>query len=98
MFYLRRKQVGVLASAHCNNTYPKFNTPQRKVELANFAEKIAADCSVPAVGFNRDGIIKHIQDFFNEQRRHKKRKLVCDKYIFNLPELQLGSCRSTLAK
>ena len=72
----------MLASAHWNDTYPKFNTPEKKVELTKFSEKIAKECAVPAAGFNKEGIAKHIQDFFNEQRRyHKKRKWVCDMYI-----------------
>ena len=78
MFYFRRKQVGVLAAAHWNHTYPKFNTPERKAELAKLAASINKECAVPAAGFNTDGIARHIQDFFNEQRRYKKRKLVCD--------------------
>lgn len=61
---------------HWDNQYPKFNTPERKSELAKFAETIAKECAVPAVGFNKDGIEKHIKDFFSEQRRYKKRKLV----------------------
>ena len=69
----------MLASAHWNNTYPKFNTPKKKVELARFAEDIEKECAVPALGFNKDGIAKHIQDFFNEQRRYKRRKLVCNR-------------------
>ena len=66
----------MLASAHWKNT-PKFNTPEKKLELAKFAEKIEKECAAPAVGFNKEGISKHIQDFFNEQRRYKKRKRVC---------------------
>lgn len=83
IFYFRRKQVGVLACEHWNNTYPKFNTPVRKAELAKFAESIVKKCAVPAAGFDKEGIAKHIQDFFNEQRRYKKRKLVGDKYMLN---------------
>lgn len=76
LLYPRRKQVGVLACEHWNNQYPKFNTPERKAALAKFAEQIAPECAVPAAGFNKDGIAKHIQDFYNEQRRYQKRKLV----------------------
>ena len=68
----------MLASAHWNNTYPKFNTPKKRVELTKFAEEIEKECAVPVLGFNKDGIAKHIQDFFNEQRRYKRRKLVCN--------------------
>ena len=45
-----------------------------KAELAKFAASINKECAVPAAGFNIDGIARHIQDFFNEQRRYKKRK------------------------
>ena len=57
-----------------NNLYPKFNTPQMKSELVNFAKQIAPECAMPEVGFNVDGIIKHVQCFFNEQRRYRNRK------------------------
>ena len=75
--YFRRKQVGILATAHWKNSFPKFNTPEKRLELAEFASSIADECSVPAAGFNKEGIVKHIQDYFNEQRRYnKRRKLV----------------------
>ena len=54
----------MLATAHWNNTYPKFNTPKKKVELARFAEDIEKECAVPALGFNKDGIAKHIPNLF----------------------------------
>lgn len=28
---------------------------------------------MPDVGFDLNGIVQHVRDFFNEQRRHKKR-------------------------
>ena len=43
-----------------------------KAELNEFSAKIAPVCSVPVVGFNEEGIAKHIQDFCNEQRRYLK--------------------------
>ena len=88
--YSRRKQVGVLACEHWGNQYPKFNTPERKAALAKFAEQIAPECAVPAAGFNKDGIAKHIQDFFSEQRRYKKRKLVG--YFFPVTKLANRFC------
>ena len=75
-FYFRRKQVGTLASEHWNYKFPKFNTPERKAELAKFSSTIAKECAVLSAGFNTDGIMKHKQDFFNEQRRYRKRKQV----------------------
>ena len=75
IFHYRRKKVGVLATEKSkNNLYPKFNTPQMKSELVNFAKQIAPECAMPEVGFNVDGIIKHVQCFFNEQRRYRNRK------------------------
>ncbi len=63
------------------------NTP----ELAKFAESIVKKCAVPAAGFYKKGIAKHIQDFFNEQRRYKKGKLVGDKYMLfsSIPRITL---------
>jgi len=45
-----------------------------KAELNEFSAKIAPVCSIPEVGFNEEGIAKHIQDFCNEQRRYLKLK------------------------
>ena len=45
-----------------------------KAELNEFSAKIAQVCSIPEVGFNEEGIAKHIQDFCNEQRRYLKLK------------------------
>lgn len=87
-FYFRRKQVGVLACQHWNNKYPKFNTPQQKAELAKFSEQIFKECALPEVGFNREGIAKHIQDFFNEQRRYKKRQVCFLHLLICLPHLK----------
>ncbi|CAB3987946.1 Hypothetical predicted protein [Paramuricea clavata] len=68
LYLSKRKQVGMLATAHWKNSFPKFNTPQKRIELVEFASSIAEECSVPAAGFNKEGIAKHIQDYFNEQR------------------------------
>ena len=74
-FCFRRKKVGVLAADRWKGIKsPKFNTPQMEAELANFAKEIEAQCSMPEVGFNADGIMKHVQSFFNEQRRYRNRK------------------------
>lgn len=90
----------MLASAHWNNTYPKFNTPKTKVELTKFAEDIEKECAVPALGFNKNGITKHMQDFFKEQRRYKRRKLVCNSMFVLLILLPLISffLKGTLAQ
>ena len=45
-----------------------------KSELVNFAKQIAPECGMPEVGFNVDGIIKHVQCFFNEQQTYRNRK------------------------
>lgn len=70
---LRRKRIGILASEHWKGDYPKFNTPEKKVELNKFASQIEAECGIPEIGFTSEGIAQHIQDFFNEKWRYKKR-------------------------
>ena len=45
-----------------------------KAKLNEFSAEIAPVCSIPEVGFNEEGIAKHIQDFSNEQRRYLKLK------------------------
>lgn len=66
-----------------------------KVQLKEFAEEIAPECGIPEISFGVEGIAKHIQSFFNEQRRYgkrlaKKRGPVCEKnmhlliYYFDL--------------
>ena len=70
----RRKKVGVMATEKWGPKFPKFNSPQMKAELSEFAAKIAPTCGMPEAGFNEDGIAKHIQDFCNEQRRYHKMK------------------------
>ena len=80
----------MLALVHWNNANPKFNAPKKKVELTKFAEEIEQECAAPALGFNKDGITKHIQDFFNEQRRYKRRKLVCNSMFVLLNLLTLS--------
>ena len=80
----------MLASVHWNNANPKFNAPKKKVELTKFAEEIEQECAAPALGFNKDGIAKPIQDFFNEQRRYKRRKLVYNSMFVLLNLLTLS--------
>jgi len=70
----------VLASQHWNTStgkFPKFNTPDKKAELQQFAKKISDECSLPEAGFSTDGVAQHIKSFFSEQRRfHKNRQKV----------------------
>ncbi|KAK2564501.1 hypothetical protein P5673_011944 [Acropora cervicornis] len=73
MYLSKRKRIGILASEHWKGDYPKFNTPEKKVQLNKFASQIEAECGIPEIGFTTEGIAQHIQDFFNEQRRYKKR-------------------------
>ena len=42
--------------------------------MNEFAAEIAPECAIDQINFNEEGISKHIQDFFNEQRRYKKKK------------------------
>ena len=53
---------------------PKFSSPESKAELKAFAEEIAQECSIPEISFNEEGIAKHIQTFYSEQRRYRKNK------------------------
>ncbi|CAH3152747.1 unnamed protein product [Porites evermanni] len=77
LYLAKRKQVGVLASEHWKHKLPKFNTPEKKAELEQFAKKISDECSLPEAGFFTDGIAQHIKSFFSEQRRfHKSKKVV----------------------
>lgn len=70
----------MLASQHWNTStgkFPKFNTPDKKAELQQFAKKISDECSLPEAGFSTDGVAQHIKSFFSEQRRfHKNRQKV----------------------
>ena len=43
------------------------------MQLNKFASQIEAECGIPEIGFTTEGIAQHIQDFFNKQRRYKKR-------------------------
>ena len=54
--------------------FPKFNSPQMKLELSDFSTELEPACGIPEVGFNAEGIAKHIQDFCNGQRRYHKLK------------------------
>ena len=53
---------------------PKFNSPTMKAELVKFAAEVAPQCAMPEVGFNEEGIMKHVQAYFNEQRRYRRHK------------------------
>ena len=70
----RRKKVGLLATQKWRaGNFPKFNTTEMKTQLKTFASDIEAECSIPEIGFTSDAICQHIRDYFNEQRRYKKR-------------------------
>ena len=70
----RRKKIGVLATSKWGNDCPKFNTPETKSELKEFAAEIASECAIPEINFNEEGIADHVKTFFSEQRRYKKNK------------------------
>lgn len=53
---------------------PKFNTPETRAELLQFAMSVEDECSIPEVGFTREGIMQHVKDFFCEQRRYATKK------------------------
>ena len=64
--------MGVLVSENWKHKCPKFNTPEKKAELDQFAKKIFDECSLPEAGFLTDGIAQHIKSFFSEQWRFQK--------------------------
>lgn len=68
-----RKRVGQLASKKWGGCFPKFNNPQSRIELEEFAKEIEKEVAIPDIGFDKQGIMQHIRDFYNEQRRHNKR-------------------------
>jgi hypothetical protein len=70
----RRKRIGVLASNKWKVSLPRFNSPELKAELEQFADDIENECGIPEINFGKEGIVKHVKSFFNEQRRYKKRK------------------------
>lgn len=43
-----------------------------KAKLVDFSREITEECGMPEICFGEDGISKHIQDYFNEQRRYTK--------------------------
>ena len=70
----RRKKVGLLATQKWGaGNFPKFNTLEMKTQLKTFASDIEGECSIPEIGFTYDALRQHIQDYFNEQCRYKKR-------------------------
>ena len=64
----------MLASTRWKGVVPKFNNPKAEAELASFTSEITPQCGMPEVGFNEEGIIKHVQSYFNEQRRYRRNK------------------------
>ena len=66
--------IGTKATEKWGTKFPKFNTPQAKLELSEFSAQLEPVCGIPDVGFNAEGIAKHIQNFCNEQRRYQKLK------------------------
>ena len=73
-------------------SFPKFNTPEKKAELNEFAAEIAPECAIHQINFNEEGISKHIQDFFNEQRRYKKKRNLVSQLGFVLQTHCLAKC------
>lgn len=65
--------MGVLVSENWKHKCPKFNKPEKKAELEQFA-KISDECSLPEAGFLTDGIAQHIKSFFSEKWRFQKTK------------------------
>ena len=89
IYKFRRKRIGVLATQRWGKSLPKFNSPETKQQLAEFATEITPECGIPEINFGEDGIARHIQTFFSEQRRYQKNKKtqtpckVCYIYFFS---------------
>ena len=100
----RRKEIGLLATKNWDHKLPKFNSPESKAELKEFAEQISQECGIPEINFTEEGIAQHIKSFFNEQRRYWKSKnpalnrvCVSVKFYNNFPhdkffEMKLSYC------
>lgn len=84
-----------MASEEFGPNYPKFTSPEMKSKLQRFCESVEEKCAVPQVGFTKEGIMKHVQDFCSEQRCYRKAKknlkvfiLYCDykghQYVWNV--------------
>lgn len=78
----RRKKIGLLATQRWGDSLPKFNSPDTKQQLTEFATRITPECGIPELNFNADGIARHIQNFFSEQRRYRKIKTTSCKVCF----------------
>ena len=74
IYKFRRKRIGTLATKRWGNNLPRFNTPETKQQLAEFAKEITPECGIPEINFGEDGIAKHIQTFYTEQRRYQKNR------------------------
>lgn len=74
LYLVKRKRIGVLATQRWGKSLPKFNSPETKQQLAEFATEITPECGIPEINFGEDGIARHIQTFFSEQRRYQKNK------------------------
>ncbi|KAL9977960.1 hypothetical protein ACROYT_G015429 [Oculina patagonica] len=80
LYLSKRKKIGLLATQRWGDSLPKFNSPETKKQLTEFATGITPDCGIPEINFNSDGIARHIQNFFSEQRRYRKNKTTSCKY------------------
>ena len=63
-----------MATEKWGPNFPKFNSPQMRLKLSDFSAELEPVCGIPEVGFNAEGVAKHIQSFCNEQRRYHKSK------------------------
>ena len=56
----RREKVGLLATQRWGDSLPKFNSPDTKQQLTEFATRITPECGIPELNFSADGIARHI--------------------------------------
>ena len=83
MYVYRRKKIGLEATQRWGDSLPKFNCPDTKQQPTEFATRINSECGIPEVNFNADGIARHFQNFFTEQRRYRKIKTTSCKVCFS---------------
>ena len=73
IYKLRRTRIGVLATQRWGKSLPKFNSPETKQQMGEFATEITPECGIPKINFE-DGIARQIQTYLSEQRRYQKNK------------------------
>ncbi|CAH3162683.1 unnamed protein product [Pocillopora meandrina] len=97
LYLSKHRKVGLLATQHWGvGNFPKFNTPEMKAQLKKFAIDIVPECSIPEIEFTCEGICQHIQNYFNEQCRYRKRNGQQDGQVSDAESLKSESSKSDI--